>query len=120
VFTNADGAKVDERGVLMSIRALQQAELVRDEDILNEPVTTPAQLLKRVALDPTLPLHVRMSAATAAAPYFDRKMPLALEGGDADKPIRTESSVLLKNLNALDGEERRAALTLLEKLGVLG
>ena len=61
------------------------------------------------------------AAATSAAPYYDRKMPTALEGGGADSPpIRTEHSVLIKNLNALSGEERKAALALLERLGVLG
>lgn len=121
VYVNADGKKVDEHGVLLSIRPLQRMEADRDEEILGEPVTTPAQLLKRIALDPTLSLYVRMDAAKAAAPYYDRKMPLSLEGGgDSSPPIRTESSVVLKNLSALGPEERKAALALLEKLGVLG
>ncbi len=120
VYLNADGLKVDESGVLLTLRPLQVAEAARDEEILGEPVTTPAQLLKRVALDPSLALHIRMTAAVAAAPYFDRKMPTALEGGpEGSPPIRTEHSVTLKNLNALGPEERKAALLMLEKLGIL-
>lgn len=121
VYLNADGRKVDEDGVLLALRPLQQAEADRDEEILGEPVTSPAMLLKRVALDPTLPMHMRIAAATSAAPYYDRKMPVALEGGgEGSPPIKTEHSVLLKNLNALSAEDRKAALTLLERLGVLG
>lgn len=119
VFRNQDGLQVDERGVLLSLRQVQQAEATLDEEIIGEPVTSPAQLLKRVALDPTLPMYMRLAAATSAAPYFDRKMPTALEGSDGP-PIKTQSSVLIKNLNALAPADRKAALDLLEKLGVLG
>jgi len=120
VFLNPDGIRVDKDGVSLSIRPLREAEAVRDEEIIGEEVKTPAQLLKRVALDPTLPLAMRLTAAVSAAPYFDRKMPTALEGGgEGSPPIKTENSVLIKNLNALTGEERKAALALLERLGVI-
>lgn len=121
VYLNADGAQVDERGVLLSLRAVKDIETSLDEQVLGEPVTTPALLLKRVALDVRLPLETRLRAAKEAAPYFDRKMPTALEGGDPDKPVRVESqSVLLRNLANMEPDERKAALTLLERLGAMG
>lgn len=119
IYVNADGAQVDDSGVLVSLRRVKEveAELIQE---LGEPPQTPAQYLKRVALDPRQPQHTRMQAAIAAAPYFDRKMPLGLEGGDPNKPFITETrSTLIKNLGALPIEERKAALVLLEKLGAL-
>jgi len=122
VFLNKEGAQVDERGILLSLSTVKALERGQDEAVLGEPVTSPAMLLKRVALDPTLPLTMRLSAAVSAAPYYDRKMPTAIEGGDADKPIRVEEtqSTLLRNLSALPADERRAALVLLERLGAMG
>jgi hypothetical protein len=122
VFLNGEGAQVDERGVLLSLSSVKTIERQLDVDVLGEPVTSPAMLLKRVAMDPSLPLSMRVSAAVSAAPYFDRKMPLALEGGAADRPLRLEEtkSTLLRNLSALPPDERKAALTLLERLGAMG
>ena len=122
VFLNQEGAQVDERGVLLSLASVKAAERQLDVDVLGEPVTSPAMLLKRVAMDPSLPLPMRVSAAVSAAPYFDRKMPLALEGGAADRPLRVEEtqSTLLRNLSALPSDERKAALALLERLGAMG
>lgn len=119
VYHNTEGLQVDERGILLSLRQVKEAEADHDVEVLGAPVSSPAELLKRVALDPSLPLSMRISAAVSAAPYFDRKMPLALEGGDPDRPVRTTSSVTLKTLSALDPKERKAALDMLEKLGVL-
>jgi hypothetical protein len=121
VYLNGDGAQVDERGVLLSLKAVRDIETQLDVEVLGEPVTTPALLLKRVALDVRLPLEMRLRAAREAAPYFDRRMPTALEGGDPDKPVRVETqSVLLRNLGAMKPDERKAALDLLERLGALG
>jgi hypothetical protein len=121
VYLNRDGAQVNEFGVLLSLRSVKETEARRDEEILGEPVTSPAMLMKRIALDVSLPLQLRLSAAVSAAPYFDRKMPTAIEGGDADKPIRVETtSKLLQNLDALPPDERKAALAMLERIGALG
>jgi hypothetical protein len=119
IFLNKDGAKVTEDGVLVSIRRAKQveAEVIVE---LGEPATTPAGFLKNIALNPTLPLHTRMQAAIAAAPYYDKKKPLGIEGSDGP-PIQTEhQGTLIKALNSLPAEERRAALVVLEKLGALG
>lgn len=122
VYLNADGAQVDERGVLLSLSQVRSIEADLDAEVLGEPVTSPALLLKRVALDARLPLTMRLSAAKDAAPYFDRKMPLALEGGSNERPLRVEQdqSRLLRGLAALSPDERKAALALLEKLGAMG
>lgn len=120
VYLNADGAQVNEAGVLMSLQAVKAAEADLIEE-LGEPPQSPAQFLKRVALDPRMPLTTRITTAIAAAPYFDRKMPLGLEGGDPSRPLRTEAtSTLLTNLERLTAEERREALAVLERLGILG
>lgn len=120
LWINGDGQMVDERGIAVSWRQVKEAEAEQDSEVLGHEVTTPAELMKRIALDPRQPLYLRLDAAKAAAPYYDRKMPTALEGGDADKPLRAEHSVLIRNLNSLSAAERKAALALLEKLGVLG
>ena len=120
VFLNKDGSQVDEHGVLLSLREVLRAEEELTEE-LGEPNQTPAQFLRRVALDPRLPLPTRMQAAVASAPYFDRKMPIGLEGGDPNRPIKTDTtSTVLKGLEAMRPEDRKAALSVLEKLGLLG
>lgn len=120
VYLNRHGYRVDERGLFIPLRRLQEMEQTRAEEVIGEPITSPAQYLKRVALDPTVPTHQRISAAISAAPYFDRRMPIALEGSNPNDPIKTEASVTLKNLSALSPEDRKAALALFEKLGMLG
>jgi hypothetical protein len=118
VFLNRDGVQVDEHGVLLSIGQAKAREAALRAD-LGTPVETPAEYLRRLAMDPRQPQDLRFRAAIAAAPYFDRKMPQAIEGGDGP-PIRTESSsVLLSRLQALSPDDRRAALATLEALGVL-
>ena len=126
VYLNAEGARVDERGVLVSIARVRklkemEEELAEELDLGPEvtPETSPAQLLRMIALDPRLPLSTRMSAAVSAAPYFDRKLPLALEGGDPNRPIKHDTSVALKHLDSLSTEERKLLLTLLEKMGAI-
>lgn len=121
IFLNRYGYKVNDKGFLLPLREVQALETRRTEDVLGEEKTSsPAQYLRRVALDPTLQIHTRMAAAIAAAPYFDRKMPQALEGSSPNEPIKTEMSLTIKSLNALQPTERKAALALLEKLGLLG
>lgn len=121
IFLNRYGYKVNEKGFLLPLREVQALETRRTEDVLGEEKTnSPAQALRRWALDPTLPMHTRMAAAIAAAPYFDRKTPTAVEGSNPNEPVKVETSVTIKSLNALQPAERKAALSLLEKLGLLG
>lgn len=118
VYMNRDGAQVNQDGVLLSIRETLGAEraLRAQLDSIDE---TPAQYLRRVALDPRMPTPTRVQCAIAAAPYFDRRMPQALET-TSRTTVRTEtSSRTLAALNAMDADARRAALDVLEALGLL-
>lgn len=121
VYLNRDGAQVDGLGVLVSLRHVKEAEAKHHAEVDSAPIvaSSPADFLRRVAMDPTIPLSTRISCATASAPYFDRKMPLALEGGDPNRPIKSESSVAIRQLENLSKKERREALTLLERLGAI-
>lgn len=87
VYRNEVGLLVDGDGVLMDYKDVKARDEARFERIIDGPVDTPAKLLKAVSLDPQLPLPVRMDAAKAAAPYFDRKMPIGIDGGAQGKPI---------------------------------
>jgi hypothetical protein len=111
---------VDEHGVLVSIRRVKAIEADHVAVVAEQPtIDSPAGFLLNVVRDPTLPLSTRISAAVSAAPYFDRKMPLALEGGDPGRPIKSESSVALGHLQKLPLAERKMAIALLEKIGLI-
>ena len=79
---------------------------------------TPLKFLMSVMVDENERKDMRVDAAKHAAPYFHRKMPIAIEGGDGP-PVKTSSSMVIRKLDALTPEERKAALTLFEKLGVI-
>lgn len=66
---------------MLSFLQLKQKEDKAHIEVLGHPVATPAQYLKAVALDPRVSMGVRLDAAKAAAPYTDRKMPSAVDGG---------------------------------------
>lgn len=112
VFRNRAGILVDESGILLAFGAMKNAEAELDEQILGGPVDTPAKLLKRVALDPRQPMFLRLDAAKAAAPYFDRKTPVAIETKNED------TSIDIAAVAALPRKEREALLITLSKLGV--
>jgi hypothetical protein len=120
VYLNRDGAQVDGAGVLLSLRRVKTMEAEHQAEVASAPApTSPAHFLWLQVQDPTLPLSTRIGAAVASAPYFDRKMPLALEGGDPARPIKSESSVALSQLENMTIAERRSAIALLEKLGLI-
>lgn len=112
VFLNPAGLMVDERGVLLSWARATETEAATAERILGHPITTPAQVLKRYALDPTMPLSVRLDAAKAAAPYYDMRMPLRVEGD-----MRNTSNLDPAKLAAMPRTDRETLLTLLRKCG---
>ena len=58
----------------------------------------------------------RLSAASTAAQYTHRKMPIALEGGDPSKPLML---IQAQALQKLSGPELEALLGLMNKLGVM-
>lgn len=112
VYLNSNGAFVDSNGVLLSLAALGDAEAALDEAILGKKVETPAELMKRIALDPRLPLTMRLDAAKGAAPYYDKKTPIATENTNVDKTM--DLAVLAK----LPKGQRAELLALLKGLGV--
>lgn len=115
VFVNAAGSYVDRRGVLLGLQAAVESEIEAAERILGKPVETPAEFLKRIALDPILPFGMRMDAAKAAAPYYDMRMPLRVEGD-----IKQSSTGLdPAKLSAMPREDREALLKLLKKAGAV-
>lgn len=102
VFLNEAGARVNRQGLLLQL--LDSAAL--------DAIKSPAELLKHVALDPKVPMMVRIDAAKAAAPYFDKKMPTVVEGGVQTTNI--DVAALLK----LPKEERLMMLEMLKKIGI--
>jgi hypothetical protein len=87
VYINAAQVLVDADGVMLEYADVKGKDSERWEKILGGPADTPAKLLKAVALDPQQALAVRVDAAKAAAPYFDRKKPIGIDGGEDGAPI---------------------------------
>lgn len=112
VFINQAGLRVNAQGVMLRLADAQTSEASMDEAILGGPVDSPAKLLKRVALDPRMPMAWRLDAAKAAAPYFDRKTPVAVENTNMDLTLDVEA------IRALPREKRVALLKMLRDLGV--
>ncbi len=112
IFLNRDGKQVDSRGVLFNMGLAQKDEDALAFEILGETVDSPAKLLKRVALDPRLPLMMRVDAAKAAAPYYDKKTPVAIHNTNEDFTL--DMTAIAK----LPLAERRKLLDLLGTLGV--
>jgi hypothetical protein len=72
---------------------------------------TPLEFLLSILRDPKAKFHEKLDAAKAAAPYMHRKMPIAVEGGEPERPI------LLHDLSVLSDSEFLMLTTLLEKAG---
>jgi len=119
VFINASGSYTDKHGVLLALGATS-AKLEQElaEQLIGGPVDTPAKLLKLVALDVSKPLAMRIDAAKAAAPYFDKKTPIAVENNNQDftldaaaiaKLPRTQRRELLMTLRAMGVDLGQAA-----------
>lgn len=75
----------------------------------------PLDLFISVCKQEGAPLATRLAAAAQAAPYLHRKMPMAIEGGDPNRPI---TIVEIAQLKGLKTAELKVLATLLEKLGV--
>jgi hypothetical protein len=111
VFRNASGGLVDKYGVLLALRAYSMDEPERGAKLIGGPVDSPAKLLKMVALDPLMPLVMRIDAAKAAAPYFDKKTPVAVESKNEDFTL---------DLAAVAALPRQKRIDLLKILGEMG
>ena len=75
---------------------------------------TPLEFLLSVMRDVEVHMDYRIKAAHAAASYCHRKMPIAIEGGDPDKPIVFEVSAL----QGLTVQEKMTLLSLFEKMAL--
>ena len=116
VFRNSKGILCNDAGIAIDLLQLRTMDRARFGAIIDGEIDTPAKFLKAVALDPLQPLMVRIDAAKSAAPYFDRKTPVSVDGG-----LGTDGSptpVNLAVLASMSKAELESALVLLSKLGV--
>lgn len=90
VYKTRDGAHVDANGVDMDFKSIKKRDDDRHREVLGSTVTQPADLLKAVALDPRNAMHVRIDAATKAAPYFTPKL-VAMQGVTGAPPIGVQA-----------------------------
>lgn len=111
VFLNPLGIEVDKAGVAHAYKGTGYRDTARLERALGGRITSPAELLKAVSLDDTLPLGTRLDAARAAAPYYDRKQPQRVETEEI--PTTLFSAEQLKQL---DEDELAALERLMAKL----
>jgi hypothetical protein len=120
VYLNKVGQMVDADGVMLDYTDVKSRDDARFERIIGEPVDTPAKLLKAVALDPQQTMVTRIDAAKAAAPYYDRKKPIGIDGGDDGKPIEILHRHKLQGMTKeeLDQLERLLKMTGSPLLGI--
>lgn len=108
----ATGHFVDEKGKRMTFAQVQAADRARFIEVMDDYPRTPAELLRAVALDPRQRLDVRLGAAKQAAPYFDQRMPLKIEG-QIQTPV-----IDAAKLASMPVKDRKVLLELLKKAGV--
>lgn len=111
VFTNAMGQRVDANGVLLRFLTPDNEEEYGAK-LIGGPVDTPAKVMQRIALDPLLPLSLRLDAAKGAAPYFDKKKPIAIEQKNDDNVFDVAA------IAALPRAKRIEMLRMLGEVGV--
>jgi len=116
VYLSRSNVRVNYQGVWVDFINLKTADRVYRGAVIDGDVDSPAKFLKSVALDPTQPLLLRIDAAKAAAPYFDRKTPIAVDGGADAAGVAQPLNMSV--LAAMPTAELKAALALLTKLGV--
>lgn len=119
IYINQAGVLVDSDGVMVDYAGVKSADDARFERILGTPADSPAKLLKAVALDPQQTLATRVDAAKAAAPYFDRKKPIGIDGGSDGVPVNILHTHKIQSMSKeeLDQFERMLALAGPEVLG---
>lgn len=115
VYLNAAGDAVNEHGVLLAFQSLRDAHDATVAEVLGAPAKTPAEVLKWAALDFRLPLGLRLDAAKAAAPYYDRKKPTSIDGGE-DPAAPGGPGLPLGNLADLRGLSTKELATLYDLL----
>lgn len=116
-YINPVGTRVDHRNCAISILSLgKKLAEERERRILGGKLAeTPAEVLKVAAMDRDMPLAFRVDAAAKAAPYFDRKMPQAIDGGanpsDPGGPGLPINISDLKGLSTAELAQLKALLT---------
>lgn len=113
VYINRSGVHCDANGVSIAFTELKSKDEARWVEAVGAAPRTPAELLKAVAFDPRMRLDVRLHAARQAAPYFDMKMPLRVEGS-----LSAKSALDLSKLASMPKTKREQLLTLLKEMGV--
>jgi hypothetical protein len=73
---------------------------------------TPLEFLLSVMRDVEVHMDYRIKAAHAAASYCHRKMPVAIESGDANQPVVFDAAALAE----LTTEEKTTLLELFDKM----
>lgn len=112
VFRNNAGVLVNVKGIALSFADVKAADAERWTEVLGSVPKTPAELLKGVALDPRLSLDTRINAARQAAPYYDMRMPLRVDGS-----FKTPGAIDMVKLAAMPKKDREALLLLLKAAG---
>lgn len=112
VYRNRMGVLVDEYGRALSFAEVKSADNQRFVEAVGAVPESPAALLRAVALDPRQRLDVRLHAARQAAPYYDKRQPIRIEG---DSP---PSMFDFARLVSLPVAERKAFIETLKKVGV--
>lgn len=117
MYLNAANIPVDADGLLLGFKDVKRLDSAHWDEALSGPQLTPAAFLAAVAANPRLPLSIRIDAAKSAAPYTDRKKPLALDGGTGTDgaPLPLLS---IDKLKGLPTGELKTLLALLSKAGV--
>lgn len=113
VYRNRSGVLCNEKGVKLSFADLKAADTERWIESAGAAPNSPAELLKAIALDPRFHLDTRMHAAKQAAPYFDMRMPLRIDG-----TVTPKSGFDMAKLANMPKKDREALLALLKTAGV--
>jgi hypothetical protein len=113
VFRSRAGVLCNEKGVSLSFTELKSKDDARWVEAVGAVPTTPAELLKATAMDPRMPLDTRLSAARQAAPYYDMRMPLRIDGS-----MTAKSGIDMAKLAAMPRVKRETLLELLKAAGV--
>lgn len=116
VFESEMGVRCDHRGVALAILGIRARSEDQEREVLGKLAETPAEVLKVAALDRSLALPFRVDAAAKAAPYFDRKMPQAVDGGaDPNNPSGPGLPINISDLKGLSTAELAQLKALLLK-----
>lgn len=113
VYRNRAGVLCNEKGVAISFQQLKAADDERWIETNGSVPSTPAELLKAVALDPRFHIDVRLHAARQAAPYYDMRMPLRIDGN-----VKQTGGIDFGALAKMPKKKREDLLALLKEAGV--